>query len=664
MRVLLVLVACVASIYGKVTPDYFPSCKRNDPQINKCILDGIESMRPQLKNGIPEVNIPSIEPFVVPTLKLDRNVPNLRIKATIRQAKAFGASNFKIEKLKINLNNKYAAEVKISIPKLMVITEYDIQGSRLLTLDINGKGKLQGNFTGVTVIAKGAAKLIEKDGVEYLQAEKVITKVRINNAQVAVEDFDRPLVGSSTATFFNASPRIVLDVISPLLDETTAAIAKKYINKILGSIPIKEVLIDDEPAGGGVTMMIIDFLLLIYYEMTSVCHYSDPNVAQCIQRMAEQAKHLLAQGVPSFGIQPLEPLKVPNIRLRQHNPPKNAFKYDAWLSDVVLHGLTNFSFNKLDVYPEEMKVTANITLPKLDVSADYVILGKFQMLPVESTGKLSANFTMCTAALVALGARVHKRMVIKDADVRLRCGGALNGRLDEAHSTTTEMVGGFICPREEKALGRCLRDALNTYIPQLATGVPEYGVPSCEPLEIPALSVQQSTGPISVTSSYTEVTVKGPSSMRVKDIKVYSKKKMVVGKIYIPELRMKGNYALSGQLLMLPIKGDGKFTARYGDIDATVTIILGRQPRHNDVDALSCEDLDVNFHIGYASMKLENLFGGDEELGNTMNMFLNENWEKLAEELKGPMEEALRDFLKPLADHAFSTLNAEDILSD
>lgn len=49
--------------------------------------------------------------------------------------------------------------------------------------------------------------------------------------------------------------------------------------------------------------------------------------------------------------------------------------------------------------------------------------------------------------------------------------------------------------------------------------------------------------------------------------------------------------------------------------------------------------------------------------GNAMNRFLNENWQKLAEELQTPMEDALRDFLKPLADHAFATLNAEDILS-
>ncbi|CAB3220999.1 unnamed protein product [Arctia plantaginis] len=223
--------------------------------------------------------------------------------------------------------------------------------------------------------------------------------------------------------------------------------------------------------------------------------------------------------------------------------------------------------------------------------------------------------------------------------------------------------GSFVCPREEKALGKCLQDALNTYIPQLSTGVPEYGVPPCEPLIVPALSIQQSSGPISVVSSYSDVTVKGPSTMRVKHVEVNSKKHQVIVKLHIPELKMTGHYQLSGQILMLPIEGEGDFSAVYGDIDAKVTIILGRKHRLNNVDALTCKQLDVSFHVGYASMHLDNLFGSEGELSNTMNKFLNENWQSLAEELQAPMEEALKDFLKPLADHAFGTLNADDILS-
>lgn len=46
-----------------------------------------------------------------------------------------------------------------------------------------------------------------------------------------------------------------------------------------------------------------------------------------------------------------------------------------------------------------------------------------------------------------------------------------------------------------------------------------------------------------------------------------------------------------------------------------MTIVLGRMQQPNDVDALTCEQLDVKFHMGEASMELENLFGGNNDLG-------------------------------------------------
>ncbi|XP_045450186.1 uncharacterized protein LOC123658936 [Melitaea cinxia] len=658
MKILLIVVVCAVAASAKILPDDFPQCKRDDPELDKCVLRAVDEVKPRLLNGIPEVNVPALEPFNVPTLKLDRTAPNLRIKATLKNIKAYGGSNFKIEKLKLNLNNKYVGEVKLTIPHLMVTADYDVRGSRILTLDISGKGKFRSNFTGITAVAKGSAKPVDKDGLEYLQTDKIIMKLKIGNGQIAVDDTERPVAASSAAAFFNASPTTVLEILYPLIEESGAAICKAYFNKIFSKIPLSEVLVARVPEHNTTS----DGDTIEEIAKKPVCHYSDPNVADCIKRVAEQAKTLLAHGIPSFNIQPLEPLKVPSIRLRQHNMPQGRFKYDAWLTDLTLNGLTNFTFNKLDVYPEDLKVTGNISLPRLVMFGEYVVIGEFQMLPVESTGMLAANFTECSAALNAVGAKVHKRIVIRDADVKLKCSGPLMANLKEAHSTTGEMVGSFICPREDKALGHCLRDAFNSYVPQLATGVPEYGVPPCEPLHIPTISIKQSAGPITVTSSYTDVSVRGPSKMQVKKVEVDSKKHKVVASLYIPELRMKGNYNLKGQLFMLPIEGDGIFHAKYDNIDATVTIILGRKRRFNSVDALACKSLEVKFHIGNASMKLENLFGGDGELGNAMNKFLNENWEKLSNELQAPMEKALQDVLKPLADHAFGILDADDIL--
>ncbi|CAG5036391.1 unnamed protein product [Parnassius apollo] len=222
-----------------------------------------------------------------------------------------------------------------------------------------------------------------------------------------------------------------------------------------------------------------------YVDQGQVCHYSDPDVANCIKRLAEQAKTVLAHGIPSLNILPLEPLKIPNIRLRQHKAPKSGFKYDAWFSDVELRGLTNYSFNKLDVYPEELKVTTNISLPHLAMGGEYVVIGEFQMLPVESTGKMAANFTQCTAALVAVGAKVHKRIVVRDANVNLKCSGPMSADLMEAHSTTNEMemitnhlvsmhsseIAKEIQPAVETALAMVLEDLANKFLKRVPSNM-------------------------------------------------------------------------------------------------------------------------------------------------------------------------------------------------
>lgn len=52
---------------------------------------------------------------------------------------------------------------------------------------------------------------------------------------------------ASAASFFNANPGVVLDILNPLIEETSAVVIKAFVNKILGGIPLKDILIDDGP---------------------------------------------------------------------------------------------------------------------------------------------------------------------------------------------------------------------------------------------------------------------------------------------------------------------------------------------------------------------------------------------------------------------------------
>lgn len=59
----------------RFTAPYIKVCSRNDPEINKCITNSIEQLRDKLTAGIPELDVPSIEPLLLDNLQLSRG-PN------------------------------------------------------------------------------------------------------------------------------------------------------------------------------------------------------------------------------------------------------------------------------------------------------------------------------------------------------------------------------------------------------------------------------------------------------------------------------------------------------------------------------------------------------------------------------------------------------------
>jgi len=60
------------------TASYIKLCKRKDPEINKCVVNSIENLRNKLKTGIPELNVPPIEPLMLKHIQLLRNSQSTR----------------------------------------------------------------------------------------------------------------------------------------------------------------------------------------------------------------------------------------------------------------------------------------------------------------------------------------------------------------------------------------------------------------------------------------------------------------------------------------------------------------------------------------------------------------------------------------------------------
>lgn len=62
--------------------------------------ESIETLRPYLARGIPELDIPAIEPINLGDLIVAESVPGQGISITAKDIKAYGPSNYRLKKLK------------------------------------------------------------------------------------------------------------------------------------------------------------------------------------------------------------------------------------------------------------------------------------------------------------------------------------------------------------------------------------------------------------------------------------------------------------------------------------------------------------------------------------------------------------------------------------
>lgn len=79
-------------------------CSRSDPQLNACLKDTFNHLRPYLSRGIPQIGLPPMEPLKIDYMGLENNAGNIRIKGAFTNVVNAGASNFTVKEIRSDLN--------------------------------------------------------------------------------------------------------------------------------------------------------------------------------------------------------------------------------------------------------------------------------------------------------------------------------------------------------------------------------------------------------------------------------------------------------------------------------------------------------------------------------------------------------------------------------
>lgn len=100
------------------------------------------------------------------------------------------------------------------------------------------------------------------------------------------------------------------------------------------------------------------------------------------------------------------------------------------------------------------------------------------------------------------------------------------------------------------------------------------------------------------------------------------------------------------------------------DVDASVSMKHTKNESKNQPRKWAVDDVNVEFNIGSASIKLDNLFNGDLELGTMMNKFLNDNWREITAEIRPAIQQSIGQIILAIASGLHEMYSLDEFIVD
>ncbi|KAH8347145.1 hypothetical protein KR059_005813, partial [Drosophila kikkawai] len=210
-------------------------CYRDSPNLNTCARQSFEALRPRLMEGIPELFIPSMEPLVVPQVKMDQDSGAIYLHSVYRNVKVTGISKHSVNELRLE-PSKLKFIVSLTFPKLHMESAYSIKG-KIMMMPLLGDGHCQVDLINITMRTELIGQEYQKDGANYLKMNEVNVKYELSDVKIHLDNLfngDKAL-GDRMNEFLNENWKALAEEVRPLMTRALKDILSSSVDKLFSS---------------------------------------------------------------------------------------------------------------------------------------------------------------------------------------------------------------------------------------------------------------------------------------------------------------------------------------------------------------------------------------------------------------------------------------------
>ncbi|KAH8355257.1 hypothetical protein KR093_009669, partial [Drosophila rubida] len=211
---------CLPFTASSITP-----CARDDPQLERCIINAVYQVRPLLVHGDlgDGYHTPPLEPLQLDNIELG------------------GSSQFQAVFMDLAKPEDISYDLWLTLPRIVFNGKYFMR-LNLLLLDIQGKGTMRGYCDSAKAAVKMRGTRYLRNGLEYVKFTKMTMRIQFKDFKLQLDNLfnGNGLLGEAGNALINDNQDLYLNEIVPGLER---GLSKKFLdvaNEILATATFDE----------------------------------------------------------------------------------------------------------------------------------------------------------------------------------------------------------------------------------------------------------------------------------------------------------------------------------------------------------------------------------------------------------------------------------------
>ncbi|XP_049947883.1 protein takeout-like [Schistocerca serialis cubense] len=219
----------------------YSTCKQNDPDFNGCLKEALQSAAPLLKNGIPGLVVPSIDPTPFASIKIQQGKKQRPVSVDVEfdNMLVYGMSRGFVDSVEMVPGSYHMkTHLRVDDPMYMIGT-YKGDGM-VLVLPIKGSGA--GNITickFICLLPRAQNKPLEREGEVYWDIKNFTVKMDVGKIYIQFDNLFNgdKLLGDNMNKFLNESMDLLVEDLKPAIELALAATDMDVARRLFSKVP-------------------------------------------------------------------------------------------------------------------------------------------------------------------------------------------------------------------------------------------------------------------------------------------------------------------------------------------------------------------------------------------------------------------------------------------